>query len=61
MANTNSTIFEISNQITSFPFPTLKTGTIETVGKDVIGTGTLFFGIDSVAVITLGEIGRAHV
>lgn len=54
MANTNSTIFEISNQITSFPFPTLKTGTIETVDKDVIGTGTLFFGIDSVAVITLG-------
>lgn len=54
MANTNSTIFEISNQITSFPFPTLKTGTIETVGNDVIGSNTLFFGIDAAAVITLG-------
>ena len=54
MANTNSTIFEIDNTITSFPFPTLKTGTIETVGKDVIGTGTFFEGFDSVAIVTLG-------
>lgn len=54
MANTNSTIFEISNQITSFPFPTLKTGTIETIGKDVLGTGTLFQGVSSQAEIVLG-------
>jgi hypothetical protein len=49
MANTNSTIFEIStgagNALTSFPFPTAKSGTIETVGKDVIGTDTFFQGI----------------
>ena len=54
MANTNSTIFEISGTYTCFPFPTLKTGTIETVGKDVMGTGTLFEGFDSVAIVTLG-------
>ena len=54
MANTNSTIFEISNQITSFPFPTPQTGTIETVGKDVMGTGTFFQGVNTVSIITLG-------
>lgn len=53
MANTNSTIFEIVNQITSFPFPTAQNGTIETVGKDVMGTGTFFQGVNSVARITL--------
>jgi hypothetical protein len=54
MANTNSTIFEITGIVTSFPFPTAQSGTIETIGKDVIGTGTFFQGVDSQAEIVLG-------
>lgn len=53
MANTNSTIFEISNQITSFPFPTYVPATIQTVGKDVIGTSTYFQGIQFQSEIVL--------
>lgn len=53
MANTNSTIFEIVNQITSFPFPTAQNGTIETVGKNVIGTNTYFEGFNKASLITL--------
>lgn len=63
MANTNSTIFEIStgagNALTSFPFPTAKSGTIETVGKDVIGTDTFFQGILYNSEIVLGGVADA--
>lgn len=57
MANTNSQVFSFTGVITTFPeYTTVGTGTIETVGKDIIGTGTYFNGIEGCAILKLSGV-----